>query len=190
MVYVSFLCYASYPFPYLLWKFRSVTSLLLVFLVGYGYLLFTSPFDLNCSALHSTLITRVSSLLWLLLTSCDSLLLWFPTHKTSRDKLASLSSSTCLIYLHGLRLPFGLRDFRPTYPPCRPWYQVPVRQATISLSLLLAHTSRYEPWESLSGSSATTPFMDFHHRLTACPSYLKSGASSLRSLRRFLAISI
>ena len=52
-------------------------------------------------------------------------------------------------------------------------YQVSVRQATILLSLLLACTSRYKPWESLRGSSATTPLVDFHHRLTACPSYLK-----------------
>src|SRR5699024_5106619 len=52
-------------------------------------------------------------------------------------------------------------------------YQVSVRQATISLSLLLAHTSRCKPWESLWGSSATTPLVDFHHRLTACPSYHK-----------------
>ena len=50
-------------------------------------------------------------------------------------------------------------------------YQVSVRQATISLSLLLAHTSRCKPWESLWGSSTTTPLVDFHHRLTACPSY-------------------
>ena len=48
-------------------------------------------------------------------------------------------------------------------------YQVSVRQATISLSLLLACTSRYKPW----GSSTTTPLVVFHHRLTACPSYNK-----------------
>src|SRR5699024_3468769 len=53
-------------------------------------------------------------------------------------------------------------------------YQVSIRQATISLSLLLAHTSRCKPWESLWGSSATTPLVDFHHRLTACPSYQKN----------------
>ena len=53
-------------------------------------------------------------------------------------------------------------------------YQVSVRQATISLSLLLAYISRCKPWESLWGSSATTPHMDFHHRLTACPSYHKN----------------
>ena len=52
-------------------------------------------------------------------------------------------------------------------------YQVSVRQATISLSLPLAYISRCKPWESLWGSSATTPLVDFHHRLTACPSYSK-----------------
>lgn len=36
---------------------------------------------------------------------------------------------------------------------------------------LLACISRYKPWESLWGSSAITPLADFHHRLTACPSY-------------------
>ena len=41
--------------------------------------------------------------------------------ETSRDKPVSLSSSTCLIYAHGLRLPFGLRCFRPANPPCTPY---------------------------------------------------------------------
>ena len=50
-------------------------------------------------------------------------------------------------------------------------YQVSVRQATISLSLLLAHTSQCKPWESLWGSSATTSRVDFHHRCMTCPSY-------------------
>ncbi len=54
-----------------------------------------------------------------------------------------------------------------------------VRQATISLSLLLAYTSRYKPWESLWSSSATTPLVDFHHRLTACPSYVKKETGNL-----------
>ena len=57
-------------------------------------------------------------------------------------------------------------------------YQVSIRQATISLSFLLAHTSRCKPWESLWGSLATTPLGDFHHRLTACPSYQKTGLLS------------
>ena len=93
--------------------------------------------------------------------------------ETSRDKPASLSSSTCLIYAYGLRLPFGFHCFVPACPPQTPYYQVSVRQATISLSLLLAYISRCKPWELLWGSSATTPLVDFHHRLTACPSYKK-----------------
>ena len=40
--------------------------------------------------------------------------------ETSRDKPANLSSSTCLIYAHGLRLPFGLHCLGPVYPPCTP----------------------------------------------------------------------
>ena len=40
--------------------------------------------------------------------------------ETSRDKPASLSSSTCLIYIHGLRLPFGLCCPKPAHPPCTP----------------------------------------------------------------------
>lgn len=91
--------------------------------------------------------------------------------ETSRDNPASLFSSTCLIYTYGLRLPFGLHCLMPAYPPQTSLYQVPVRQATISLSLLLAYTSRCKPWESLWGSSATTPLVDLHHRLTACLSY-------------------
>ena len=39
------------------------------------------------------------------------------------------------------------------------------------LLLLLARTSRCEPCKSLSGSLATAPLVDFHHRRTACPSY-------------------
>ena len=35
-------------------------------------------------------------------------------------KPASLSSSTCLIYIHGLRLPFGLCCPKPAHPPCTP----------------------------------------------------------------------
>ncbi len=91
--------------------------------------------------------------------------------ETSRDKPANLSSSTCLIYACGLRLPLGLRCVLPAYPPQMPFYQISVRQATILLSLLLAYSSQSKPWESLWGSSATTPLVDFHHRLTACPSY-------------------
>ena len=31
----------------------------------------------------------------------------------------------------------------------------------------------YKPWESLWGCSATSSLVDFHHRQTACPSYIK-----------------
>ncbi len=65
--------------------------------------------------------------------------------------------------------------FLPVHPPYTPCYQVSVRQATISLSLLLACTSRCKPWDSLWGSSATAPLVDFHHKLTARPSYIKMG---------------
>lgn len=47
-----------------------------------------------------------------------------------------------------------------------------------SLSLLLVYTSRYKPWEALWGSLSTPPLVDFRHRLTACPSYAKSGAGA------------
>ena len=77
------------------------------------------------------------------------------------------------IYLHRLRLPFGLRGVLPTYPLYKPYYQVSVCQATILLLLLLAHTSRCEPCKSLLGSLRATPLVDFHHRRTACPSYKK-----------------
>ena len=102
--------------------------------------------------------------------------------ETSRDKPVGLSSSTCLIYAYGLRLPFGLHCFVSAYPPQTPYYQVSVRQVTILLSLLLAHTSRCKPWESLWGSSATTPLADFHRRLTACPSYTKKDRGAIPCL--------
>ena len=74
--------------------------------------------------LFSPSATPISGLylLWLLLTSHSSLLLrYFPACETSRDKPANLSSSTCLIYTHGLRLPFGLHCLAPAYPPCVPY---------------------------------------------------------------------
>ena len=77
-------------------------------------------------------------------------------HETSRDKSMFFPRPTCSVYAIGLRLPFGLRCLEPTYPPITPSYRVPVRQATISLSLLSAYTSRRTPWESLSGWSVTT----------------------------------
>ena len=94
--------------------------------------------------------------------------------KTSRDKSSIFprlpAGFTCMGYDHH----FGLRDIWPTYPPYRPWYPISVRQATISLLLLLAHASRLEPCKSLWGSLVATPLVDFHHRLTACPSYHKN----------------
>ena len=76
---------------------------------------------LYCSALRQRPFQDLC-LLWLLLTSHSSLLLrYIPACETSRDKPASLSSSTCLIYAHGLRLPFGLRCLRSAYPPCTPY---------------------------------------------------------------------
>ena len=96
-------------------------------------------------------------------------------HETSRDKPASLSSSTCLIYAHRITVAFWTSLLLASLSAMYALYQVSVRQATISLSLLLAHTSQCKPWELLWGSSATTPLLDFHHRLTACPSYQKTG---------------
>ena len=47
-----------------------------------------------------------------------------------------------------------------------------------------ACTSRCKPWELLQGSSATTPLVDFRHRLTACPSYEKAAHYLLRRLKK------
>ena len=85
----------------------------------------------------------------------------FSAYETSRDKPILFPRPTCPVYTIGLRLPFGLRCFWPTYPPITPLYRVSVRQATISLSLLLAYTSRCKPWESLLSSSVTTPQWTF-----------------------------
>lgn len=85
----------------------------------------------------------------------------FSVGKTSRDKPILFPRPTCSVYAIGLRLPLGLRCLLPTYPPITPSYRVPVRQATISLSLLLAYTSRCIPWESLSGWSVTTSLRTF-----------------------------
>ena len=88
-----------------------------------------------------------------------------------------ISHQSFLVYLPDLRLwvtvAFGTSLPYASLSAIGALYQVSVRQATILLSLLLACTSRYKPWESLRGSSATTPRVDFHHRLTACPSYIK-----------------
>ena len=54
------------------------------------------------------------------------------------------------------------------------------------LSLPLAYTSRRKPWESLWGSSATTPLVDFHHRPTACPSYEKTSGKYPEAVEEFI----
>ena len=88
-----------------------------------------------------------------------------------------ISCQSFLVYLPDLRLrvtvAFWTSPSSVSLSAANALYQVSVRQATISLSLLLAYTSRCKPWELLWGSSATTPLVDFHHRLTACPSYRK-----------------
>ena len=94
--------------------------------------------------------------------------------KTSRDKSSVFPRLPSGFTHTGYGCLLGLRCLRPSCPPCAPSYPVSVRRATISLLLLLAYTSRCKPCKSLWGSSATTPLADFHHRLTACPSYLKN----------------
>ena len=49
-------------------------------------------------------------------------------------------------------------------------------------------TSSVKPCESLWGSSATTPLVDFYHRLTACPSYEKSELTFISSLQKYYAV--
>ena len=95
----------------------------------------------------------------------------FSACETSRDKSMLFPRPTCSVYAIGLRLPFGLRCPWPTCPPIAPSYRVPVRQATISLSLLSAYTSRRKPWESLSGWSVTTSQRTFTAEQLTCPSY-------------------
>ena len=120
----------------------------------------------------SATLVSMRCLLWLLLTSHGSLLLRL-TKPPMRPHGISLQSF--LVYLPDLRswvtVAFWTSLSWASLSAMYALYQVSVRQATISLSLLLAHTSRCKPWESLWGSSATTPLVDFHHRLTACPSY-------------------
>ena len=116
------LCAFSFPFPWIRPKLCSTCSFTFcpsccqVFHGAYiwlhGYIV--QPFsNAHFRALPTTasadfsqfVVTTVSS------TACE----------TSRDKPASLSSSTCLIYAHGLRLPLGLRCVLPAYPPCTPY---------------------------------------------------------------------
>ena len=94
--------------------------------------------------------------------------------ETSRDKPASLSSSTCLIYAHGLRLPLGLHCLMPAYPPCTPF----IRFLFVRLRFRYPFFSPIPHDTNLGSRSgvrrATTPLVDFHHRLAACPSYMRT----------------
>ena len=113
-------------------------------------------------------------LLWLLLTSHSSLFLRLMEPPARPHGISPQSFLVCLPDLRDwVTVAFWTLLSYVSSSAKRALYQVSVRQATISLSLLLACTSRCKPWESLWGSSATTPLMDFHHRLTACPSYEK-----------------
>ena len=97
----------------------------------------------------------------------------FTACETSRDKPASLSSSTCLIYAHGLRLPFGLRCLWPAYPPCTPYIRFLFVRLRLRYPFFSPTSHDVNLGSRYGGSSATTPLVDFHHRLTACPSYRK-----------------
>ena len=123
------LCAFSFPFPWVRPKLCSTCYLRFAIpAVRYSII---QPFgNIHFRTLPTTASADFSQLV---VTTVS-----FTACETSRDKPASLSSSTCLIYAHGLRLPLGLRCLGPAYPP-----------------------------------SATTPLADFHHRLTACPSYPK-----------------
>ena len=112
-------------------------------------------------------------LLRLLLTSHSSLLLRLTVCETSRDKSVSLSSSTCLIYVYGLRLHF--------------WTLLPYASLSAANALLSGFCpSGYNfaipssrPHLTMQTLGVAIRFVgnyalvDFHHRLTACPSYAK-----------------
>ena len=97
----------------------------------------------------------------------------FDTVETSRDKHCIFHRLPAWFTHQGYGCLWELRCLLPSCPLDTPWYHVSVRQATISLSLLPSQASPPETCESLRGSSATTPLMDFHHRYRTCPSYMK-----------------
>ena len=76
-----------------------------------------------------------------------------------------ISSCSFLVYPPDLRTwvtaTFGALLLLANSPAIYALYQVSVRRATISLSFLLACTSRCKPWESLSSSSVATPMWTF-----------------------------
>lgn len=108
------------------------------------------PLSIPISRLH---------LLWLLLTSHCSLLLQLM-------KPSSFSSFTCLIYIYGLRLPFGLRYLSPAYPPYMPY----IRFLFIKLwfrylfFLLAPHSIKLKSPQEV--CRKTIPLVNFCHKLT------------------------
>lgn len=111
---------------------------------------------LRCSAL------RHFCLLWLLLTSHSSLLL-----RLMKPPVRPHGISPCsfLVYPPDLRIwvtaTFTASLYSANLPAIYAFYRVSVRRATISLSLLLACTPRYKPWEPLTNSLVTTPMWTF-----------------------------
>lgn len=96
------------------------------------------------------------------------------TAEVSRDKSYIFHRLLARFTHQGYGCLWELRCFMPSCPLDSPSYRISVRQATISLSLLLSQASPLETCESLCGSLATTPVVDFHHRCRTCLSYTKS----------------
>ena len=141
-------------------------------------LIYVSPFLLSGIPWGIHLITRLHcSALRLAPTMASADFSQFVVTMTfvSPVRPHGISRQSFLVYLPDLRtwvtVAFWTSLLLASLSAIDALYQVSVRQVTISLSLPLAYTSRCKPWESLWGSSATTPLVDFHHRLTACPSY-------------------
>ena len=115
------LCAFSFPFPWIRPKLCSICSFTFrhsccqVFHVAYirlhGYVV--QPFGkTHFRAMPTTASADFSQFV---VTAANETVC-----ETSQDKPASLSSSACLIYARGLRLPFGLHCFLPAYPPRTP----------------------------------------------------------------------
>ncbi len=89
-----------------------------------------------------------------------------------------ISSNTFIVYLQdlrfGLRLPFGSLLSLASLPTFYASYPVSVRQATISLLLLLSFISPYKTCKSLSDSLTTTLFKEFHLSFRTCSSYQRN----------------
>lgn len=75
-----------------------------------------------------------------------------------------------LIYAVGLRLPFRLRCLEPAHLPTTPH----IRFLFVIIRFrypFFSPTSHDANLGNRHGLSAATPLVEFHHRLTACPSY-------------------